>query len=321
MVRAAIALGAGAVWVADSLDDGVVRIDPSTRAVTTTIPVGRNPVGVAVGEGSVWVANSGDGTVTRIDPQGGKRETIPVGGSPQSVVVADGRVWVTVDRQTIANTSAASSGGTLRLSSQGDVGPMDPAFCVSLVAAPRRHLREAPQLPGQARPGRLPARARGRPVATDTVAGRQDLHVHDPEGFPLLAALQGTGHRPDVQERDRAEPQPHHEGPGAGADYLGDVVGAKAYMSGKAAHISGIVVRGNTLTVHLLSPVPDLPSRLAMPFFCAVPLGTPLDPKGVSASPPPAPTTWPRTRPGRASCWSATRTTPAAAPITPTGSN
>ena len=52
-------------------------------------------------------------------------------------------------------------------------------------------------------------------------------------------------------------------------------------MSGKAAHISGIVVRGNTLTVHLLSPAPDLPSRLAMPFFCAVPLDTPLDPKGV----------------------------------------
>ena len=63
-------------------------------------------------------------------------------------------------------------------------------------------------------------------------------------------------------------------------------------MSGKAAHISGIVVRGNTLTIHLLAPAPDLPTRLAMPFFCAVPLDTPLDPKGVrSHSPPPAPTT------------------------------
>ncbi len=67
--------------------------------------------------------------------------------------------------------------------------------------------------------------------------------------------------------------------------YLGDVVGAKAYMSGKAAHISGIVVRGNTLTVHLLAPAPDLPTRLALPFFCAVPLDTPLDPKGVRVIP------------------------------------
>ena len=87
MVRAAIALGAGAVWVADSLDDAVVRIDPATRAVTTTIPVGRRPSGVAVGAGSVWVANSGDGTVTRIDPAGsGHPRRYQVGGSPQAIV-------------------------------------------------------------------------------------------------------------------------------------------------------------------------------------------------------------------------------------------
>ena len=40
---ASVAVGAGGVWVADSLDDTVVRIDPNTRAVTTTIPVGRAP--------------------------------------------------------------------------------------------------------------------------------------------------------------------------------------------------------------------------------------------------------------------------------------
>ena len=63
-----IAVGAGGVWVVDSLDDAVVRIDPGTRSVTATIPVGRSPAGVAFGAGSVWVANSGDGTVTRINP-------------------------------------------------------------------------------------------------------------------------------------------------------------------------------------------------------------------------------------------------------------
>ena len=97
-----IAVGAGGVWVADTLDDAVVRIDPATRAVTTTIPVGRSPAGVAVGDGSVWVANSGDGTVTRIDPSGRRQPVkITVGGSPQGVVVENQRVWVTVDPQTI----------------------------------------------------------------------------------------------------------------------------------------------------------------------------------------------------------------------------
>ena len=41
-----IAVGAGGVWVADSRDDAVVRIDPDTRSVTATIPVGRSPAGL-----------------------------------------------------------------------------------------------------------------------------------------------------------------------------------------------------------------------------------------------------------------------------------
>ena len=47
----------------------VVRIDPASNSVTTSIPVGRGPAGIAVGLGSVWVANSVDGTVSRIDPR------------------------------------------------------------------------------------------------------------------------------------------------------------------------------------------------------------------------------------------------------------
>ena len=72
---------------------------------------------------------------------------------------------------------------------------------------------------------------------------------------------------------------------GGGRGYLGDVVGARAFMTGHAPHVTGIVARGDTLTVHLVSPAPDLITRLALPFFCAVPIGTPLDPKGVRAIP------------------------------------
>ena len=43
-----IAVGAGAVWVANTLADTLVRIDPSTNSVTTTIPVGSRPRGVAL---------------------------------------------------------------------------------------------------------------------------------------------------------------------------------------------------------------------------------------------------------------------------------
>ena len=46
----------------------VARIDPATGDVQT-IAVGNGPTGIAFGSGSVWVANSLDGTLSRIDPE------------------------------------------------------------------------------------------------------------------------------------------------------------------------------------------------------------------------------------------------------------
>ena len=51
---------------------------------------------MATGGGSVWVANSGDGSVSRIDPQTDDViDTFSVGHSPQGVAVAGGAAWVT----------------------------------------------------------------------------------------------------------------------------------------------------------------------------------------------------------------------------------
>jgi ABC-type oligopeptide transport system substrate-binding subunit len=69
------------------------------------------------------------------------------------------------------------------------------------------------------------------------------------------------------------------------AHYLSDVVGAEAYMAGKAAHISGVLASGDTLTIRLLQPVPDFPSRIALQAFCAVPPTTPINPRGENVIP------------------------------------
>jgi len=51
---------------------------------------------VAAGAGAVWVANSIDGTVSRIDPASRKAvSTIDVGGIPHELSVDDRGVWVT----------------------------------------------------------------------------------------------------------------------------------------------------------------------------------------------------------------------------------
>ena len=102
-----IVVGAGAVWVASTLDDRLERIDPTTNSVTTTIRVGSRPRGVAWGDGSIWVANSGDGTISRVDPGTDRVRRIAVGQSPQAIVVTGGAVWVSVAARAGAGASPA----------------------------------------------------------------------------------------------------------------------------------------------------------------------------------------------------------------------
>ena len=134
----AVVAGFGSVWVTNSTDDSVSRIDRRTRSAAP-IPVGSSPSGVAVGAGSVWVANSGDGTVTRIDPTTGRPTTIDVRPGPTGIVVAFGSVWVTnaldasvtqidPDTNTVAKvvpvgvgpTGIAAGAGYLWVTNQGD---------------------------------------------------------------------------------------------------------------------------------------------------------------------------------------------------------
>jgi YVTN family beta-propeller protein len=92
----AIAVGAGAVWVANAADDTVSRVDPAASS-SATIPVGDEPSALAVGGGAVWVANAGDGTISRVDPRTRKvTRTIEVGGRPAGLAVSEGTLWVAV---------------------------------------------------------------------------------------------------------------------------------------------------------------------------------------------------------------------------------
>ena len=91
-----IAVGSGAVWVANTLGGTVTRIDPGTDQVVQTIPVGNQPTGIAYGEGAVWVANTADHTVVGIDPRTGKVfRSVGLDASPTDLAVGAGAVWVT----------------------------------------------------------------------------------------------------------------------------------------------------------------------------------------------------------------------------------
>jgi DNA-binding beta-propeller fold protein YncE len=62
-----IAAGFGAIWLAGSYADQLIRLDPATGAISR-YSVGRKPVAVAVGESRVWVASRAAGTVTPVKP-------------------------------------------------------------------------------------------------------------------------------------------------------------------------------------------------------------------------------------------------------------
>ncbi len=90
-----IASGGGSVWVSDAQAGTVVKVNPNTRAVVDTIPVGSGPAGIAFGDRAVWVALSGDGELARIDPTTGDVTRVSVGNGPTGVAVSHGSVWVT----------------------------------------------------------------------------------------------------------------------------------------------------------------------------------------------------------------------------------
>lgn len=92
---AGVAVAAGAVWVANSRDGIVSRIDPNTNTVVQTVPVGTNPTGVAAGAGAIWVANSGEQTISRIDPHSGRATKLGVRAEPTEIAVGAGAVWMT----------------------------------------------------------------------------------------------------------------------------------------------------------------------------------------------------------------------------------
>ena len=84
---AGIAVTPGAVWVANSLDLTVSKIDPATGTVTATIGVGDGPTGIVAAKDGVWVSDEFDATLDRIDPQTAR---VSPHGSPGKLAAGHG---------------------------------------------------------------------------------------------------------------------------------------------------------------------------------------------------------------------------------------
>ena len=105
-----VAVGAGAVWVADAIEGTVRRIDVARHRTIATVRVGRQPYAVAFAAGSVWVTNSDDGTVARIDPSTNKVVArIRVARNPYGIAARSRSLWVaSLGAGTISSLEASS---------------------------------------------------------------------------------------------------------------------------------------------------------------------------------------------------------------------
>jgi YVTN family beta-propeller protein len=309
-----IALGGGSIWVTSAGDGQLLRVDPRTARVSETVNVGRGPEAVVFGHGSVWVANTIDGTVSRVDPQTSSvRALIDVGEAPSALAVDSDGVWVgneldlslsRIDPSTndvarsiaigarpagiaagdsalyVASRPAAGAhrGGTLTFiehSTDAQYQSLDPALVfpgtARLLQMTNDGLTTFRRIGGREGAEVVPNLATTLPRPTDggkTYTFRIRPGIRYSTGQPVRAS-----------DFRRAFERAFDLGDGYGASFAQALVGAEACAAapGRCDLSRGVVAddAARTVTLHLQRPDPELPAKLAFPFFVAVPKGTP----------------------------------------------
>ena len=280
-----IAVGNGYVWATVGADDVVWQLDTDGN-VQRSFGTGSGPAGVTVSGDTVWVANSRDGTVTRVNPsEPNAPTTTRVGHRPAAIVAVPGasgaELWLTVAERPAEpllppNGARIVMGSDAPSSISPAIASVDPAIAFSPQAyqweyATAAKLFNYPDEPPPAGLRPQPELAAGPPAVSDggttyTFRIRSGFRFSPPSNELVTAAT----------VRDSIERALSPElGPNAPGIRFADVIkGANAYHAGTVAHVAGLRASGDTLTIRLTRPVGDLLHRLALPMFSVVPRGT-----------------------------------------------
>lgn len=278
-----LAVGGGFVWVPVVPSDVVYKLSVDDLSVQGQVASGGDPESVSVGGGGVWVANTTRGAITRIDIATGAQRAVTMRAAPQVARYRDGVVWAAA-APAPPRLAPVSSGQEIRIPLSRDIGSLDPPLPQDADRWQRDYATCSTLLnyPDSAGPAGLrlrPEIAASMPAVspdgrTYTFHIRQGFRFSPPSGQLVTAET-------FRYTLERAfSPAYGHGSPAM--QLLADIVGATAYNAKKTPHISGISVRGNTLSIRLRAPVGALANRLAEAFFCPVPIGTPVAPGGLT---------------------------------------
>ncbi len=185
----ALAVGAGGVWLTDSFNGSVWRVDPTLRALPRQIPVDPGVDAIAAADEGVWTANSVTGTVARIDTtRNAVSDKLDLGGAPRGIAIGAGRVWVT----NVPAPSAPGAATSLRFDSRVEPGGL---------ARLRPRAGRAERRPRRADRLRRPVRRRV------PVAGRGDERGGRPHAARPRVPRRAAARRPaGVQRRAGCSP-------------------------------------------------------------------------------------------------------------------
>ena len=184
---------------------------------------------------------------------------------------------------TTTTTTPTPKGGIARYALQSDADFTDPALAYYSVSwnieyatcAKLLNYHDTAGIPGaELQPEvaeAMPTLSNGDKTYTFTV--RDGFKFSPPSNAPVTAM---TFKKVIERDLNKAMNSPSQS-------FAGDILGAKEYTAGTAKEISGVKVDGNKISITLVKPAPDFLSRIAMPFFCAVPENTPINANGVLA--------------------------------------
>jgi class 3 adenylate cyclase/ABC-type transport system substrate-binding protein len=271
----------GWLWLTVDSDAGVYRFSQADGNQNGFVHTGDGSGELAFGAGSVWVTNWRAGTVSRVDPVSSAVKSFPTGNAPTGVTVTpDGRVWVGITARP-PDFAMTVQGDVARFIMRedwldaNDAGTAWSARPWELEYATEAKLYNYPDWAGTdpARPvpeiaASFPRVSRRGGVWTYEIPVRRTYRFSPPSNAAVTAeSMRYSIERALSPELGDFQPA---------AFFLTELVGEDAYRSGKAAHVSGISVEGSTLVLETVKPVPDLVERLALPFFSAMPIGTPI---------------------------------------------
>jgi serine/threonine protein kinase/ABC-type oligopeptide transport system substrate-binding subunit len=279
-----LAVGGGSAWTADETKGVVFQIAPTgTLADTIRTGDGARVVSYDQVNDALWVGNQDVGTVTAIDALTGKRRSYTFGHPLQSVAAGHGTVLVQMNPgRTYEDRIDALEGNVARLFVQPYQVQSDPATTYDSLQFEVEDATCAPLLAYPDAEGAAGTTLQPEAASrVETLEGGRVYRFTIRDGFEFSP----PSNEPITAETFRFSIE-RALGPALGDQAFGpyavsDIEGEQAFRDGKADHISGLVASGNTLTITLTAPSPDLLARITLPFFCPVPTDSALAPDGV----------------------------------------